>query len=265
MNQQSVFVQNAAVNFIDTGVGTPTLFLHGNPDSSEMWGAVISRMQPRLRFLAPDLPGYGRSAFIPNFDTFLENMARWVDELVSNIGIREPLNLVAHDFGAQFGLAWAIRHAERVRRIAIFNTNFFSDYKWHPLAQIVRTPILGELGLAMFSEAQYTRQLRNDAPLVPAAYIPRVVEGYTPSARKMAIRLYRGTDSKKFLGWEDELRQITAHVPTLVLWGDRDPYAPATWADRFGAQQVVHLPENSHWPMLEAPQVVAQRLDEFLT
>src|SRR6185436_18168760 len=265
MNQQSVFVQNAAVNFIDTGVGTPTLFLHGNPDSSEMWGAVISRMQPRLRFLAPDLPGYGRSAFIPNFDTSLENMARWVDELVSNIGIREPLNLVAHDFGAQFGLAWAIRHAERVRRIAIFNTNFFSDYKWHPLAQIVRTPILGELGLAMFSEAQYTRQLRNDAPLVPAAYIPRVVEGYTPSARKMAIRLYRGTDSKKFLGWEDELRQITAHIPTLVVWGDRDPYAPATWADRFGAQQVVHLSENSHWPMLEAPQVVAQRLDEFLT
>ena len=265
MNQQSVFVQNAAVNLIDTGAGTPTLFLHGNPDSSEMWGEVISRMQPPLRFLAPDLPGYGRSAFIPNFDTSLTNMARWVDELVTNIGIREPLNLVAHDFGAQFGLAWAICHAKRVRRIAIFNTNFFSDYKWHPLAQIVRTPILGELGLAMFSEAQYTRQLRNDAPLVPAAYIPHIVERYTPSARKMALRLYRGTDSKKFLGWEDELRQITAHIPTLVVWGDRDPYAPAAWAERFGAQQVVHLPENSHWPMLEAPQVVAQRLDEFLT
>jgi pimeloyl-ACP methyl ester carboxylesterase len=264
VNQQSVFVQNAAVNFIDTGAGTPTLFLHGNPDSSEMWAEVISQMQPRYRFLAPDLPGYGRSAFIPNFDTSLESMARWVDELVMNIGIRERLNLVAHDFGAQFGLAWAIRHSDRVRRMVIFNTNFFSDYKWHPLAQIVRTPILGELGLAMFSEAQYTRQLKNDAPLVPAAYIPRVVAGYTPSARKMALRLYRGTDSKKFLGWEDELHQMTARIPTLVMWGDRDPYAPAAWAERFGAQQVVHLPENSHWPMLEAPQVVAQRLDEFL-
>lgn len=264
MNQQSVSVQNVAVNLIDTGAGMPTLFLHGNPDSSEMWSDVILRMQPRYRFLAPDLPGYGRSAFIPNFDTSLENMARWVDELVTNAGIRERLNLVAHDFGAQFGLAWAIRHSDRVRRIVIFNTNFFSDYKWHPLAQIVRTPILGELGLAMFSEAQYTRQLRNDAPLVPAAYIPRVVERYTPSARKMALRLYRGTDSQKFLGWEDELREMTKRIPTLVVWGDRDPYAPASWADRFGAQQVVHLPENSHWPMLEAPQVVAQRLDEFL-
>ena len=264
MNNRSVVVQNAAVNFIDAGAGTPLMLLHGNPDSSEMWGDMTSRMKPRYRFLAPDLPGYGRSEFIVNFDTSLENMARWVEELIANIGIREPINLVVHDFGAHFGLAWAIRHSDRVLQIAIFNTSFFSNYKWHPLAQIVRTPILGELGLAMFSEAQYKRQLQRDAPLVPAAYIHRAVELYRPSARKMTLRLYRGSDAKKFLGWEDELRQMTARVPTLVVWGDRDPYAPVGWAERFGAQQVLHFPDNSHWPMLEAPQVVAQRLDEFL-
>lgn len=264
MINQSVLVQNAAVNFIIEGTGTPTLFLHGNPDSAEMWLDVISRMKPRYRFFAPYLPGYGYSALIENFDTSLENMARWVDELVTNIGIREPLNLVVHDFGAHFGLSWAIRHFERVRRVAIFNTNFFSDYKWHPLARIIRTPILGELGLAMFNESQYRRQLKKDAPRVPAKYIPQVVAAYTPSARKMALRLYRGSESEKFLVWEDKLREMTARVPTIVLWGDHDPYAPTTWADRFGAQQVVHLPDVSHWPMLEAPQVVAQRLDEFL-
>ena len=29
--------------------------------------------------------------------------------------MREPLNLVMHDFGGHFGLAWAIRQPERVR------------------------------------------------------------------------------------------------------------------------------------------------------
>ena len=50
-----------------------------------MWSEVISHMQPRYRFLAPDLPGYGRSALIPNFDTSLENMAQWVDELGAGV------------------------------------------------------------------------------------------------------------------------------------------------------------------------------------
>ncbi|CAG0940719.1 partial Haloalkane dehalogenase, partial [Anaerolineae bacterium] len=114
MNTKSLDVQNVAVNCVDEGSGAPTLLLHGNPDSSEMWGAVIAPMKSRYRCLAPDLPGYGCSAFIVNFDTSLENMARWVEELVMNLGVTAPLNLVMHDFGAHFGLAWAIRHPDRV-------------------------------------------------------------------------------------------------------------------------------------------------------
>ena len=72
MNNKSVVIQDALVNFIDQGDGTPTLFLHGNPDSSEMWSDTIARMKSKHRFLAPDLPGYGHSAFIANFDTSLE-------------------------------------------------------------------------------------------------------------------------------------------------------------------------------------------------
>jgi pimeloyl-ACP methyl ester carboxylesterase len=264
MNHKSVMVQNALVNYLDEGEGTPALFLHGNPDSSDIWQDMTESMRPRYRFLAPDLPGYGRSAFASNFDTSLENMARWVDELVTHMGIHEPIDLVAHDFGAHFGLAWAIRHPEHVGRIVIFNTNFFSDYQWHALARILRTPLVGELGLALFDEAQYTRQLKKDAPRVPAAYIHRAMELYSPHARKMTLRLYRGSDSRKFVGWEDQLCALTTRVPALVLWGDADPYAPVQWAERFGAQHVVHLPNVSHWPMLEVPQIAAHHLDEFL-
>jgi pimeloyl-ACP methyl ester carboxylesterase len=257
-------VQNAAVYVIDQGVGTPTLFLHGNPDSAELWSDVIAVMGKEYRCLAPDLPGYGRSALLPDFKVSLENEARWVADLVDALAIQEPLNLVMHDFGGHFGLAWAIRQPERVRRMAIMNTNFFSDYQWHRLARIVRIPLLGDLGLALFNEAQYTRQLQKDAPKVPASHIKRTMELYSPAAKKMTMRLYRGTNAKSFIGWEDELLRLTARVPTCVIWGDRDPYVSATWADRFGAQEVHHLPEVSHWPPLEAPNEVAQKLRAFL-
>lgn len=264
MNARTWLVQNASVYCVDEGAGAPTLFLHGNPDSSAMWSEVITRLRARLHCFAPDLPGYGRSAYIANFDTSLENMARWVDELVTQINVAEPLNLVMHDFGAHFGLAWAIRHPERVRRMVIFNTNFFSDYVWHPLARILRTPILGELGLALFNEAQYKKQLQNDAPNVPADYIHRVMEMYGADARKMTLRLYRASDSKKFIGWEDDLLTLTQRVPTLVLWGDRDPYVSPHWAERFGAQRVEHFATASHWLALEMPQAMADQLASFL-
>ena len=111
----NIIVQNATVYVLEQGAGTPTLFLHGNPDSAEMWGEVMARMSQNYRCLAPDLPGYGRSALLPDFQVSLENEARWVADLVDTLAIREPLNLVMHDFGGHFGLAWAIRQPERVR------------------------------------------------------------------------------------------------------------------------------------------------------
>jgi pimeloyl-ACP methyl ester carboxylesterase len=259
----SISVQNASVYLIDHGSGPPTLFLHGNPDSAELWNDVIAVMSKQYRCLAPDLPGYGRSAPLPNFKVTLENEARWVADLVDELAIQEPLNLVVHDFGAHFGLAWAIRQPERVRRISIMNTNFFSDYRWHYLARLLRIPLIGELGLAFFNEAQYTRQLQRDAPNVPARHIQRTLELYSPAAKQMTLRLYRNTHAGSFIGWEEELLALTQRVPTCVIWGDRDPYVSPTWADRFGAQVVHHLPEVSHWAPVETPQEVAQKLMAF--
>lgn len=260
----NVIVHDSAVHLLDEGSGIPTLFLHGNPDSGEMWGDLIAVMRSKYRCLAPDLPGYGLSKLLPKFKVTLENEANWVADLVDALGISEQLNLVMHDFGGHFGLAWAIRHPERVRRIVIMNTNFFSDYRWHSLARMVRTPLLGELGLMLFNEAQYTRQLQKDAPKVPASHIRRTIERYSPAAKAMTLKLYRGTNAKSFIGWEDELLALTKRVPTCVIWGDRDPYISASWADRFGAQVVHHLHEVSHWPPVEAAPEVAQKMMAFM-
>jgi haloalkane dehalogenase len=79
----------------------------------------------------------------------------------------------------------------------------------------------------------------------------------------MVLRLYRATDPENFAGWEEKLLELTRRVPTLVLWGDQDPYIPMSYADRFGAQRITHFPDCGHWLPLEAAVEVSGLLSEF--
>ena len=150
-------VENIPITLIDQGSGTPTLLLHGLFDSADTWGGVVERMRGRYRLLVPDLPGFGRSGAPADYDTSLPHLAQFIDNLLAAAGISEPINLVGYDIGATYGLAWAVTHPEKVRRLGILNGNFFSDYEWHPWAKLWRIPVLGELVMAAVTESAYAR------------------------------------------------------------------------------------------------------------
>src|SRR5581483_12081909 len=112
-------VRNVRVYLEDRGSGEPILFLHGVPDSADMCSGVIDRLKGQYSCLPPDLPGLGRSVAPPDLSCSLEYMARFIDELVNAINPPLPLHLVATDFGATYGLAWAVTHPDRIRRLVI--------------------------------------------------------------------------------------------------------------------------------------------------
>jgi pimeloyl-ACP methyl ester carboxylesterase len=259
-------VRNVEVYLVDQGSGIPTLFLHGSPESADLWSEIITRLSPHYRCLAPDLPGYGRSSAPTDFDCSLDNLAGYIDDLVGAVGITQPLNLVVHDLGGVYGLAWAVKHPQKVRRLVITNAPFSSEYHWHIFARIYRTPILGELSLRMISRWAFARVVRRGcgARKLTHDQINHTYDLITPSVKRMMLRLYRALDPEVFKGWEDELRGLAVRVPSLVLWGDRDPWIPIRFADLFGAQQVEHLVECGHWPPVEASQEVSTQLLRFL-
>lgn len=256
-------VGQCRIHLVDSGRGTPTLLLHGNPDSSEIWSGLIPALSPHLRCIAPDLPGYGRSTAPEDFDCSLDGMARFVDQLVVALGITEPLNLVVHDVGGPFGLAWAVRHPEKLRSVVIMNTVFASDFRWHLFGRLWRTPLIGELVQALTNRTGFTRELRRASRKLSIEQIHRTYELITPAMKRMVLRWYRAMDPQHFQGWEDELKQLLAGKPSLVLWGEHDPYIARRFAERFGAAQVEYFPESGHWLPAEEPALVSARLLRF--
>ena len=262
---RSLTVENIPIYLADQGTGTPTLLLHGIFDSADVWRGVSEHLQKNYRVLAPDLPGFGRSGDPGKFDASLPHLAQFVDDLLGALGITEPINLVGYDVGATYGLAWAVTHPAKVRRLAIMNANFFSDYKWHSWAKVWRTPVLGEMIISAVNESTFAKGLMQAAPQLTAEQAREAARLVTPPAKRMALRHYRALDSANFRGWEDRLHELTSKVPTIVLWGDQDPYISPDYAERFGAQEVYHFSNNSHWLPAEAPAAVAERLGSFFS
>lgn len=260
-----IHVAGVEVYVKDQGTGTPILFLHGNPDTADLWDDVITRLQQQHRCLAPDLPGFGRSSTPRDFDCSFENLGHFLDKLVEGLQLTLPLNLVTHDFGGAFGMAWAVQHTEKVRRIVVINHPFFvAGYRWHFWARLYRTPLLGELTLRALNWPAFHRVVRHGSRRLTTEVIRQTYSFLTPQWKQMVLRLYRAANPAAFAEWEPRMLRLTAQVPTLVLWGAHDPYIPLRVADRFGAQKVVHFPESGHWAPAEAPDRVAAEIREFV-
>jgi pimeloyl-ACP methyl ester carboxylesterase len=248
-----------------TNAGTPILYLHGVPTSSDDWVEALAHTGG----LAPDLPGFGRSGKAGNLDYSIDGLAGFVELLLSELEI-ERVTLVAHDWGAAVGLAFAARHPGRVERAALLNPlPLGPGFRWSRLARAVRTPVLGELVMGSVNHRLLGRSLRRASASPdawPQARIDAIWDQFDQGTQRAVLRLHRSTDDARVLAAGTELSGLTG--PALVLWGERDP-GPDTEVARRWAEQ---LPQASfepaaaagHWPWLDRPELI-ERVGAFLS
>src|SRR5262245_55928457 len=103
---------------LDAGQGPMVLMLHGNPDNGDEWRPLMARLAATHRCIAPDFPGYGESPEPPaSFDYDLDAQMRFVDDVLGELGLLEPVTLVVHDTGGMVGTAWAAHNLDRVNGV----------------------------------------------------------------------------------------------------------------------------------------------------
>lgn len=253
------------VFYRESGAGDPILFVHGIPDCSLLWEDVIARMAARYRCIAPDLPAFGDSKWPWRFEHSFENYGRFLDELVEAIGVECPMNLVAHDYGGVFATAWASMAPEKVRRMVAIDHGFFiGGWRWHPEARKFRTPVVGELVVGSRRLwPLFRRSVQRGALNLPDEKIRPLHGKLKLVTGPMVLRLYRTADEEEIARWEPRTREVTERIPTLVLWGDHEPYFPEWVPERFHAERVERVEGSGHWMPLEAPERVAVELDRF--
>ena len=239
------------------------LCLHGYPESSYMWRHLLETVADAgWQAVAPDLPGYGDSPYAGS-GTWQAHVDA-VDAFHREQELGEVV-LVVHDWGGLIGLRWACEHPELIRAMVISNTGFFSDGKWHGMAQALRTPGQGEEIVDGIDREGFGGMLRAVSPSLDDRSIDEYFKAYgSPERRRGQLELYR---SGEFSELEDyDLAAVGA--PALILWGEDDPFAPVAGAHRFAKElpdtELVVVGGAKHFVFDDEPEACSAAVRAFL-
>jgi pimeloyl-ACP methyl ester carboxylesterase len=231
----------------------PILYLHGVPTASFDWIPFLER----IGGVAPDLPGFGRSAKPAEFDYSIAGYDRFLEAFAEHTGL-ERFSLVAHGWGA-VGLALAQRFPERLEKLVLFTSvPFLPGYRWHRTARGWQTPVVGELMMGFTTRWALRREL-------PRELADRAWEHFDQGTQRAILKLYRASPPEVLERAGARLGEL--RCPALVLWPTADPYIPAEfgqrYADALGGKPTLELVDAGHWTWHERPELV-ERTVRFL-
>jgi haloalkane dehalogenase len=243
--------------------GPVALLLHGFPESSFMWHAVMPQIAAAgWRAVAPDFAGYGDSP--PDPPGTWERHIESVERLRRELGIERCVPVV-HDWGGLIGLRWACEHPEAVEALVISSTGFFPDGRWHGMAKALKEPGTGEQLMDDFTREGFGAVMRQSSAGMTDEAIGEYWKGFAdPAGRGHHLELYRSGDFSKLKRYD----LAGLGVPVLLLWGEDDEFAPAAGAHRFQrelpATELVVVKGARHFVWEDAPQECAAALTGFL-
>ena len=109
----------------EAGAGPAVICLHSNASHGGQWRALMARLAPRHRVLAPDSYGAGSSPDWPSDRTItLADEVAFLEPVFAGAG--EPFSLVAHSHGAAVALIAALQQPQRVRALVLYEPTLFS-------------------------------------------------------------------------------------------------------------------------------------------
>ena len=240
------------------GDGVPTVFVHGNPTSSDDWVPFMEQLAGPS--IAPDIPGWGRSERPDDFDYAMDGLAAHFDRFLSAAGIAD-YNLVVHDWGT-VGLIAAQRDPGRVGRVVVINAvPLFEGYRWHWFARQWRRRGVGELLNLTANRPALDRALRQasgDGGPMPPEFVDAIWRHRQRGIARPTLELYRSADPDRLAAAGTRLGELGG--PSLVVWGLRDPYLGADLArgfeKRLRGAALVEVPDGGHWPWMDRPDVI---------
>ena len=256
------------------GTGPLVVLLHGIAGSSATWTDIIPRLSDHHTVIAPDLLGHGESAKPPG-DYSLGAYANLIRDLLE--ALDQPSGtIVGHSLGGGVALQFAYQFPERCERLVLVSSGGLGR-EVHPILRAAALPgaelVLPWLaagaarGIGTMMKAMGKVGLRASADL--GETWRSFVSLGEPEARRAFLHTVRGIIDVggQLVSAADRL-YLAKGVPTLIVWGERDPLIPVRHAvhthELMSGSKLELFSGAGHYPHLDDPERFATVLLDFI-
>ncbi|MCK1784175.1 alpha/beta hydrolase [Pseudomonas sp. TNT11] len=271
---QSFVFRGRTIRYWVAGQGEPLLLIHGFPTASWDWHYLWQPLAQRNLVIACDMLGFGDSAKPLDHDYCLLEQADLQQALLDHLRVRQPVHVLAHDYGDSVAQELLARHHEgrfQMASCVFLNGGLFPETHRLVLVQkLLLSPLGWMIGRAFgrnalsdsFSQIFGAQTRPSESALddfwslINCNDGPRILHkliNYIPQRRRLRER------------WVGALQR--GDVPLRVIDGEVDPISGAHMVERYH-QVVPHadtvlLANIGHYPQIEAPVQVLKHYLEF--
>jgi len=252
--------------------GTAVILIHGFATSSFLWRNIApSITDAGHTAYAIDLFGHGESDRPFDADFGIAAQAEYLDAAMTALRVARAL-LVGVDIGGDIALRLAATRPERVEKMILINTPAFDELPAKDITQMQRNTARfavrttrGILGAAPLVEAVLRKSVADPEKHMPTRLIARYLAPFVGKDGTSHLLALATAISGEDL--EDvDLRNI--HVPTLILWGDEDPFVDGRVADKLTNAlpdgRLVRIPGAARLLPEENPEYLTELLLDFM-
>jgi pimeloyl-ACP methyl ester carboxylesterase len=265
-----VEAEGLKLHYLTAGQGEPVLLLHGWPTSAHLWRNIIVPLSRTKQVVALDLPGFGKSDK-PLSDSYsFKFYERVLDSFVEKLGISRT-TLVVHDLGGPVGLYWAVRHPEKIQRLALLNTVVYPELSWAAMlfvaatfAPLVKTWLVSSKGIEAAMRLGVENKQRLTRDVVSAYQAPF----QDKDAQKVLLKSVQRLSPKGLK--EIEAKLPLFRIPVRLIYGTNDRILPDVEKTMLRVKralpqaQLTALPGCGHFLQEDEPEQVAELLGAFV-
>src|SRR3954470_6003217 len=275
LERQTIELHGHPVSYCTAGSGPVLVLIHGITSSSRTWERVLPALAEHHTVIAPDLLGHGNSAK-PRGDYSLGAYASGIRDLLVALG-HARATVIGHSLGGGVAMQLSYQFPERVERLVLVSSGGLGK----EVGMVLRAATLpgAELVLPLL-----TRRGPRDAVIGAGQVMRRLGRRTAADVRGTAFGLASLRDDaarRAFLHTARSImdasgQRVSARdrlylaegMPTLIVWGDRDPMIPA--AHGVATHEVIPgsrlelFPGAGHYPYEEDPERFVAVLTDFI-
>lgn len=251
--------------------GAPVVLLHGFGTSSFVWREIAPEIALANRTaFAIDLFGYGESDRPFDADFGIAAQAELIDRCLTALRLPRA-TVVGLDLGGAVALRLAASRPERVERLVLVNPIALDEVPAGDITTVQRNTARfalrasrSVLGVAPILGEVLRRSVADEAHM-PDKLVARYLAPYVgEEGLNHLLLLARSVDDEDL----EDADLGSLPQPTLIVWGDQDPWATPRFADRLAESipgcRIVHLPGVGRLVPEESPDTLVSLLLEFM-